>query len=132
MTDIRYLTLNNVLQLHELFIENFGGSAGLRDAGLLDSALAMPQAAFGGKDLHPDVPSKAGAYMFHISQAHAFIDGNKRVALATALAFIRLNGMDVNTNDDELIPVGMGVAAGEVSKDELIDFFRRIIIQSDG
>ena len=92
MTDPDFLTFDDVLALHADRIEKYGGSLGLRDAGGLSSALGMASATFGGAFLHPTLAEMAAAYLFHISQAHAFVDGNKRVALAAALAFLALNG----------------------------------------
>jgi death on curing protein len=124
---LRYLSLPNVLRLHELSIEQFGGSDGIRDIALLESALAMPGAEYFGQELHPDLPSKAAAYLFHISQAHAFIDGNKRTAMAAALTFIRVNGHDIDADNDTLIAIGLGVAAGAIGKDELAEGFAKLI-----
>jgi death on curing protein len=119
MAGFRYFDLKDVLRLHELSLEEFGGAAGLRDQGLLESALAMPQASFGGQEFHSTLEAKAAAYLFHISQAHAFIDGNKRTAMACALGFIRLNGRDFKATDKKLIEIGLGVAAGQITKEEL-------------
>jgi len=130
MPDFRYFAVEDVLHLHELSIKQFGGSSGLRDQGLLEAAIAMPLAQFGGIDLHPDIESKAAAYLFHISQAHAFVDGNKRTAMAAALTFIILNGHDYSATDEELIEIGMSVAAGALGKDELIERFRKIVVRS--
>ncbi len=127
MSEIRFLSLDNVLRLHELSIERFGGATGLRDMALLESAVMMPQASFGGQHLHPDMPSKAAAYLYHVSQAHAFIDGNKRTAMAAALTFLKLNGHDIDADDDVLIEIGLGVAAGKLGKDELIKRMAGII-----
>jgi death on curing protein len=124
---LRYLSMENVLRLHELSIEQFGGGDGMRDPALLESALAMPAAEYFGQELHPDLPSKAAAYLFHISQAHAFIDGNKRTAMAAALTFIRLNGHDIVADNDTLTELGLGVAAGQLSKEEVTAVFARII-----
>lgn len=131
MPHFRYFSIEDVLHLHELSITQFGGSSGLRDQGLLEAAIAMPLAQFGGVDLHPDVESKAAAYLFHISQAHAFVDGNKRTAMAAALTFIVLNGFDYDATDKELIEIGMGVAAGAIGKDELIERIRKIVVSPD-
>lgn len=127
MPEIRYFAIDDVLHLHRLSIEQFGGASGVRDRGLLEAAIAMPQASFGGSELHPDIESKAAAYLFHISQAHAFVDGNKRTAMAAALTFILVNGLDYDATDDELIELGLGVAAGNITKDELVSRFRRIV-----
>jgi death on curing protein len=125
----KYFTVADVLRLHALSIEQFGGASGLRDQGLLEAAIVMPQAAFEGQDLHMGVEAKAAAYLFHISQAHAFVDGNKRTAMAAALTFIRVNGYDYNATDEELIKIGLGVAAGLISKDQLIDQFQKLVLK---
>jgi len=83
----QFLKLQRVLQIHESQIESFGGSSGIRDLGLLKSALAMPQASFGGTYLHADLYEMAAAYLFHIVSNHPFLDGNKRTGTAVALFF---------------------------------------------
>jgi death-on-curing protein len=85
-----FLSLDEVLEIHEQQIERYGGSAGLGDAALLESAVATPQATFGGEFLHPSVPAMAAAYLFHFCQEHAFIDG-KRVGANAALTFLLMN-----------------------------------------
>jgi death-on-curing protein len=122
VTDPDFLTLDDVLALHADRIEKYGGSLGLRDLGALQSALAMPSASFGGDFLHPTLAEMAAAYLFHVSQAHAFIDGNKRIALAAAIAFLGLNGHDLVADADELYDLCMGVAAGKISKSEVAVF----------
>jgi death-on-curing protein len=124
---VRFLSTENVLRLHAQSIEEFGGASGLRDRGMLESAVSMPQATFGGEFLHPDLPAMAGAYLYHLSQAHPFIDGNKRTAMAAALVFVSLNGAEVVATDDELIALGLGVASSEISKDEVITRLRSMI-----
>ena len=84
----RFLTLDEALLVHADQVRRYGGSHGLRDLALLSSALAMPTASFGGAYLHPSLAEMAAAYLFHIAQNHPFLDGNKRAALATALAFL--------------------------------------------
>ena len=96
----------------------------MRDLGLLSSALAMPEASFGGLYLHPSLAEMAAAYLFHIAQNHPFIDGNKRAALATALTFIWLNGRRLDAGEDQLTEMVMGVAAGRVGKAEAAVFIR--------
>src|ERR1043165_917580 len=88
---IRFLSLNKVLRLHKWQIETYGGEAGLRDAGLLDSAIAMPKVTFGGQFLHADIFEMAAAYLFHIVQNHPFVDGNKRTGADAAIVFLNLN-----------------------------------------
>lgn len=125
MTDPDFLTFDDVLALHADRIERYGGSLGLRDAGGLSSALGMASATFGGAFLHPTVAEMAAAYLFHISQAHAFVDGNKRVALAAALAFLALNGQRLVADPDALYDICIRVAAGEASKADAAVFIGR-------
>ncbi len=117
-----FLTLDEVIGLHAACIERFGGSLGLRDSGLLVSALAMPEATFGGEDLHTTLHEKAAAYLFHLTQNHPFVDGNKRVGLAVCLAFLRLNGVGIEATEDELVEVVLGVASGFWSKSSVAVF----------
>ncbi|BAZ14609.1 death-on-curing family protein [Calothrix sp. NIES-4071] len=83
----RFLLYSQVLIIHQRQIERFGGSDGVRDEGLLESALAQPQTTFGGELLHPTIVEQAAAYLFHLSMNHPFIDGNKRTAFAVMLTF---------------------------------------------
>ncbi|MFL5293347.1 MAG: type II toxin-antitoxin system death-on-curing family toxin [Myxococcales bacterium] len=91
MSDPEFLDVDDVLALHERQIAEFGGSPGIRDLGLLESAVAMPQATFGGGFVHDSPFAQAAAYAFHIAQNEPFIDGNKRTGLGAALVFLRLN-----------------------------------------
>jgi len=117
-----FLTLDEALLIHADQVRRYGGSHGLRDLSLLSSALAMPEAWFGGVYLHASLAEMAAAYLFHIAQNHPFLDGNKRAALATALAFIWLNDQRLEAGEDELTGLVMGVAAGRVSKAEAAVF----------
>lgn len=81
-----------VLNIHARQIEKFGGTNGIRDEGLLESALAQPQVTFGGQLLHPTIPAQAAAYLYHLAMNHPFIDGNKRTAFAVMDTFLRVNG----------------------------------------
>ena len=101
MTDPLFLTLDEVLGIHADQIRRYGGSSGLRDLGLLQSALAMPETTFEGEFLHGTVFEMAAAYLFHVARNHPFVDGNKRTALMCALVFLGLNGqrLDVDRFD---------------------------------
>jgi death-on-curing protein len=120
----RFLVLDEVLAIHAHMIADYGGSDGIRDVGLLESALAMPQASFQGVELHPTLHEQAAAYLFHLVKNHPFVDGNKRVALAVALVFLELNGTSVSASEDELVDLTVGAAAGSVSKAEAATFLR--------
>lgn len=93
MTEPAFLTLAEVLLIHKEQIERFGGTHGVRDIGLAESAIAMPQAGFGGEYLHASVFEMAAAYAYHIAENQPFLDGNKRTALAAALVFLDMNGI---------------------------------------
>jgi len=121
----QFLKTKRVLQIHESQIELFGGSSGIRDLGLLESALAMPQASFGGTFLHTDLYEMAAAYLFHIVSNHPFLDGNKRTGTATALFFLKLNGIDHDIDDDALTSLVLSVACSETDKEEIAAFFRK-------
>ncbi len=119
-----FLTLEEVLALHDDQIHRYGGARGVRDLGLLSSALAMPQATFGGELLHQSLFEMAAAYLFHVARNHPFVDGNKRAALAAALVFLWLNDGRIEAAEDELTDLVLEVAAGRVSKAEAAVFFK--------
>ena len=98
---MRYLTLGEVLRLHQLLIESSGGAPGVSNLGLLDSALAQPRATFDGRDLHPTVLDKAAALCASLVQNHPFVDGNKRVGHAAMATFLLLKGLDIVATTDE-------------------------------
>jgi death-on-curing protein len=119
-----FLTLDEVLAIHAHQVDRYGGAPGIRDAKLLDSALAMPRATFGAELLHPTLFEQAAAYLFYFVKHHPFVDGNKRVGLATALPFLQLNAVRIRATDDELVDLVLGVAAGTRSKADVAVFLR--------
>ncbi len=124
MTAPVFLTLDEVLALHADQIERYGGRPGLREAGLLESALAAPQATFDGAYLHPSLPEMAAAYLYHLAKNHPFLDGNKRIGLAAALAFLGLNGLWLEADPDALADLVLAVAAGKADKAEVAVFIK--------
>lgn len=120
-----FLTLDEVIAVHRRMIREFGGDPHIRDRGLLESAVMMPSAQFGGAFLHDGIPAMAAACLFHICKNHAFVDGNKRTALASAEVFLALNGMRLAATDDELEDLTLGVAESRISKDEATVFLRK-------
>ena len=120
-----FLALDDVLALHARSIEQFGGSHGIRDVGLLESALAMPAAGLGGDYFHPTLHEMAAAYLFHLCKNHPFVDGNKRTALASAAVFLQVNGRRLVAEPDALYEMVHGVAADAVSKAEAAVFFEK-------
>jgi len=118
-----FLSLDEVLEIHEQQIERYGGSAGLRDGARLESAVATPQATFGGEFLHTSVPAMAAAYLFHLCQNHAFIDGNKRVGANAAVTFRLMNNWEPTFAEEELVDLVLSVASGGLGKPQLIEIF---------
>src|SRR5437667_693722 len=118
-----FLSLDEVLEIHEQQIERYGGSSVLRDAAGLESAVATPQATFGGEFLHTSIPAMAAAYLFHLCQNHAFIDGNKRVGANAAITFLLVNDSEPAFDEADLVDLVLAVASGRVSKPDLIREF---------
>lgn len=123
--DPLFLNLEEVLAIHEDRIRKYGGSFGVRDLGLLESALGAVEATFGGAFLHETLFEMAAAYLFHFCRNHAFVDGNKRTALACALAFLRLNDKKVTARPADLVDLVIGVAEGKVTKAAVAVFFEQ-------
>lgn len=120
-----FLTLEEVTEIHRDMIEGYGGSLGIREVGLLESAVAMPQAGFGGQYLHADLFEMAAAYLFHIVQNHPFVDGNKRVGAMAAFTFLKLNGFSLIAKEAAFEKMVRGVAEGKGTKVEIAEFLRK-------
>lgn len=121
---MRYLTLKEALELHRRIIEQSGGSTGIRDIGLLESALAQPFMTFGGEDLYPTLVEKASAVCFSLVKNHAFVDGNKRVGHAVMETFLVLNGYEVSALIPEQEEVILSLAAGELDREGFCEWLR--------
>src|SRR5574343_484123 len=126
---IQFLALNEIMLIHQNQIELNGGSLGVRDHGLLDSALAQPESTFSGSYLHSDIYSMAAAYLYHLVMNHPFIDGNKRVATVSALIFLEMNDYELEVDEDRLFDTVMKVASNKLNKNELIEFFRKFTVK---
>jgi death on curing protein len=126
VTEPEFLELEDVLELHERQIEAFGGTHGIRDQGLLESALAMPGASFGGQYVHESVFAMAAAYAFHVAENQPFLDGNKRTGLGAALVFLRINGYRVVDPDESLYEAMIAVAEHRMDKAGLAEVLRRL------
>ena len=118
--------MGEVLLILQDQIRRYGGAYGVRDPGLLSSALAMPTATFEGKYLHKDLYDQAAAYAFHLCQNHPFVDGNKRTALAAALVFLSLNGVELNDPKEELYDLMIAVSSKGKGKPEIAATFKRL------
>lgn len=121
---IRFLSVDDVLAIHEDTIRVEGGLAGIRDPGLLESAVLMPQQRFGGELLHRGLAALAAAFLFHITVNHPFQDGNKRTGALSALVFLMLNGAPRLPEPDDLERVTMAVAASGCTKEQLTSWMQ--------
>ena len=120
-----FLTLGEVLAIHEDVIRLYGGSLGVRELSLLDSAVGMPQATFGGQYFHEDIPAMAAAYCFHLVANHPFIDGNKRVGAAAANVFLELNEWSLEVDPMVFADCVLAIASGQADKKAASIFFRQ-------
>lgn len=114
------LTKQQITLLHKDIIAESGGSAEIRDEGLLDSALNAPFQTFSGMELYPTIIEKAVRLGYSLIKNHAFVDGNKRIGAHTMLVFLALNGIEVEYEDNDFIQLVLGVAAGEISAEQLL------------
>ena len=120
-----FLSVEDVLLIHAGTIAEEGGLGGVRDYGLLESAVLMPQQRFAGRYLHRDLPAMAAAYLFHICRNHPFVDGNKRSAAMATYVFLDVNGLDLSAAPADLEHTVLAVAAGDLRKPDLIRWMRR-------
>jgi death-on-curing protein len=128
----KFLSRETVLRIHARQIERFGGTSELRDAGLLESALAQPQATFGGGFLHPTIHEQAAAYLYHLAKNHPFIDGNKRTAFAAMDTFLRLNGYALALTDEQAYELVLQVAQSGIDKAGLANALKSSIAAVEG
>jgi death-on-curing protein len=128
--DCFHLTVEIVQEIHAEAVARFGGSDGLRDLTLLESAVAAPQASFGGKSPYADLVEVAGAYLFYLCRNHPFIDGNKRAALGACLVFLRLNGFDPEPDGLDWEELTLGVASGELDRAQATKHLRKLVKKS--
>lgn len=122
-----HLTVEIALEIHAEAIAQFSGSEGLRDRTLLESAVAAPQASFGGESPFTDAVDIAAAYLFYLCSNHPFVDGNKRAALGACLVFFRLNGFTLASDDDDWENLTLAVAAGAMSRDKATAALRKLV-----
>ncbi|HEY6322862.1 MAG TPA: type II toxin-antitoxin system death-on-curing family toxin [Thermoanaerobaculia bacterium] len=120
-----YLSVAQILRLHEKLIGAFGGAKGLRDAGALEAATARPQKTFGGEDLYPDAAAKAAALTHSLVMNHPFVDGNKRVGAMAMELFLLANSVALDAADEKIVAVTLAVARGEVEAEALAIWLRQ-------
>jgi death-on-curing protein len=121
---MRYLSISEVLELHQMLIDSSGGASGIRDLGALESAVAQPHAAFGDEELYPNVVTKAAALCFSLVMNHPFLDGNKRIGHAAMETFLVLNGHELNATVDDQEQIILSMAAGELPRDDFVKWLK--------
>ena len=114
-----FFEYEQVVKIHRSLIEKTGGMDGIRDAQLLDSALKTPFQTFGGNNLYPDILDKASQLCYSLIENHPFIYGNKRIGVHLMLLFLKLNNIEVNYSQQELIDFGLDIASGKMSKNDI-------------
>jgi death on curing protein len=125
---MRYLSIEQVIELHRLIISQSGGGGGLRDQGALESAVAQPSMTFDGVDLYPTIAAKAGALAHALIQNHPFLDGNKRIGHAAMEVFLIINGREISGTVEEQEGLILAVASGQISRVELINWIEEHLV----
>lgn len=119
---MKKLTKEQVLLLHQILIKYTGGADGIRDEGLLESALAAPFMSFDGVSTYPTLENKAARLAFGIVRNHPFVDGNKRTGILAMLSFLEANGIKIICTDEELVDLGLGLAGGSIDEKTVLAF----------
>lgn len=116
------LTKEQIISMHELLIERTGGLNGVKDYGLLESAINNPFQTFMGKELYPTIQRKAANLCYSLINNHAFNDGNKRIGILAMLTFLELNGIVIDCSDDELVSLGLNIASGKFTQKDILNW----------
>ena len=122
-----HLIVEIVREIHAEAIARFGGSDGVRDSALLESAVAAPQASFGGKSPYRDLAEVAAAYLYYLCRNHPFVDGNKRAALGSCIVFLRLNGIEPGPDGPEWEELVLAIAAGSLDREQATTRLRELL-----
>ena len=121
---IQYLSLSQVLFLHQSLIEQSGGTSGIHDQKALESALAQPKMTFEGKELYPTLAEKAAALCYSLINNHPFVDGNKRIAHAAMEVFLVMNGYEIEAAIDEQEEIMLKLASGKIERSDFLDWLK--------
>ena len=121
---MKVLSKRQILMLHSMLMEQSGGMKGLRDEGLLDSAIHLPLQTFGGQELYPTILEKAARLGYGLIHNHPFVDGNKRIGMYVMLTFLEVNGIRLDCTNDEVVEVGLAVASGAMDYEALLAWVR--------
>lgn len=119
---MKKLSVKHITMLHDVLLKETGGSPGLRDEGLLESAVSAPFSTFGGEYLYPTIQQKGARLGFGLVKNHAFVDGNKRIGILAMITFLEINNICMTYTDDELITLGLAVADGSMTENQLLDW----------
>ena len=121
---MRYISISYIIKLHEKLIKATGGSNGLRDERLLESALENSKATFDGADLYPTIEEKCTTICFSLVNNHPFVDGNKRIGVYVMLVLLEYNGIKLNFTQKELVDLGLGIATGELKQNDILNWIK--------
>jgi death-on-curing protein len=122
-----HLTVEIVREIHQAAIRDFGGSDGIRENALLESAVAAPQATFGGKSIYASLTEIAAAYLYYLCRNYPYLDGNKRTALGACLVFLRLNGVETKPDGPEWEKLVLDVAASRIDREETTKRLEKVL-----
>lgn len=122
---MKYLSLDEVIAIHDSMIEEYGGSHGIRDLGLIQSAISRPQASFGGEDLYPTLFEKAAALFHSFMFNHAFVDGNKRTTISVTARFLAINGFSLEVSQDEFVDFPLRVENNHLDLEAIADWLKK-------
>ena len=125
-----FLTLDEVVRIHADMLARYGGADGVRDLGLVESAIHQPKAGFGDEPFCKDLAEMAAAYLFCLTKNHGFVDGNKRTGTAAAVVFLKLNGVRLTPDEDGIADLAERIAASQATSEDAVRFFRdRIVLE---
>ena len=125
MKDVQYITLEVVVAIHDDMVERYGGSFGIRDLGLIQSAIARPQASFSGYELYPTIFDKAAAFFHSLIFNHAFVDGNKRTAMVSTARFLSINGYDLSVIFKEFVEFPLRVENKHLTLEDISSWLKK-------
>ncbi|AOR22716.1 type II toxin-antitoxin system death-on-curing family toxin [Clostridium taeniosporum] len=119
---MKHLSKEQMMYLHSMAVKKTGGLDGIRDEGLLDSALNSPFQSFAGEELYPSIQAKAARLGFSIIKNHPFLDGNKRIGMLAMMVFLEINGIELECSDEDIVDIGLGIASGKYEDDHIIEW----------
>lgn len=125
MKSTSFITLDSVLAIHDDMVEKYGGSHGIKDLGLIQSAIARPQSSFGGEDLYPGIFDKAAALFHSLMFNHAFVDGNKRTTIVSTARFLSLNGYELDVDGKEFVAFPLKVENEHLSIEQISKWLQK-------